>query len=121
MPVLSSRGGTELRYPRVGAGEPRPDDAPLPYLISGLSLLLGYASSPFSFSSDMVLVKLVLARPIEADPESRKIPTSSCDGDVTASLFSQDQSISLLVEDALTRTDNTGATSEAFGSAQGSL
>lgn len=88
MPVLSSLGGPELRYPRAGAGEPRPDDAPLPYLASGLSLLRGYVISPFSFSSENVLVKLVLLRPADAAPESRKMPASSCcDGDITATVL----------------------------------
>lgn len=63
-------GGTAVLKPL--AGEPRPEDAPLPLRrSSGLSLLLGYTSSPFSFSSDMVLVKLILLRLVDVDPASR--------------------------------------------------
>lgn len=68
--MLSYDGVAVFRNPL--AGEPRPEDGPLPLCrSSGLSLLLGYDSSPFSFSSDMVLVKLILWRLVEVAPESR--------------------------------------------------
>lgn len=54
------------------AGDPRPEEGLLSaYLSSGLSLLLGFSGSPFSFSSDIVLVTLILWRLADAELWSR--------------------------------------------------